>query len=102
MYTKAFPGTHISRTSASCGDPALFSRPSDAGAHPPRANENSIRDAEYRFALAPERAAVRITKLIRLLAAGIPTVRNTVTNGLSVTPTRFQGITPTRTTMAPR
>src|SRR6266849_6812352 len=98
MYTKAFAGAHFSRTNATTipyeepsnanfGAPAEFNRPNSAGAHPVRANENSIRDAAYRFAFAPESAAVSITKLTSALAAGILTDRKVVTNGLSATPT---------------
>ena len=113
MNSNASLGAHFSSTSATTipyeeasnagfGDPAAFRRPSSAGAHPVRASENSMREATYRAALAPESAAVSTTKFIRLLAPGMFTERNTVTKGLSVTPARFQGITPTSTTMAPR
>src|SRR5262252_8070670 len=83
------------------GDPAALSRPKDAGAQPVRAREKSMRDDTYKAALAPDRAAVSTTKVIMCDAAGMRAWRNTVTNGLSVTPARFHGITPTNTTMAP-
>src|SRR5207253_9994998 len=84
------------------GDPAALSRPKAAGAQPVRARENNMREDTYRAAFAPERAAVSTTNVIMCGAAGIPACRNTLTKGLSVTPARFQGITPTKTMIAPR
>src|SRR6266849_8081800 len=80
--TKAFFGAHFSSTSAttmpydeannaSRGDPAAWSRPRKAGAHPVRASENRTREAAYSAAFAPDNAAVRITKVMMCGAAGI-------------------------------
>src|SRR5260370_36423523 len=60
-----------------------------------------MREVTYRLALAPESAAVSTTKFMMKPAAGIPLNLKTVTNGLSATPARFHGITPTITAMAP-
>src|ERR1700722_5355004 len=60
-----------------------------------------MREATQSAALAPESAAVSTTKFMTAAAWGILTVWKVVTNGLSVTPAWFQGMTPRRTTMAP-
>src|SRR6185312_14916427 len=60
-----------------------------------------MRAVAYKLALAPERAAESTTTSMRKLAEEIPATRNTVTNGLSVTPAFCHGITPTSTAIAP-
>src|SRR3982751_448897 len=87
---------------ASVGEPARLRRPSEGGAQPLRESEKSVRDAAYSAAFAPESAAVSTAKFIRCPAPGMRTVRNTVTNGDSRTPAWFHGITPVRTTIAPK
>src|SRR5881275_1958142 len=84
------------------GEPLAFSLPRTSGAQPLLAIENNIRDEMYKAAFAPDNAAVSTTKFMTWLAAGILTDRNTVTNGLSVTPARLHGMMPTNTTIAPR
>src|SRR5450755_2576592 len=107
IETNASFGAHFSRTNAMAipkdeaskaglGEPEAVRRPKIAGAHPLRDKENNIREAIYRAALAPDNAAVSTTKVMICAAAGIPAWRNTLTNGLSTTPARFHGITPTR------
>src|SRR5512146_1062438 len=72
-----------------------------AGAYRDRARENSMRAVAYKLAFAPESAAESTTTFMRKLAEEIPATRNTVTNGLSVTPALCHGITPTSTAIAP-
>jgi hypothetical protein len=48
-----------------------------------------------------ESAAVSTTKFITPAAAGMPTMENTRTKGLSARPTSVQGITPTSTAAPP-
>src|SRR4029077_15363716 len=91
----------LDTSSATTGVPRLLNRPSTAGAYPPRASENNIRAVRYRLQLTLESAAVSTTKFMIPAAAGIPADSKTRTNGLSPSPTWFQGTTPTTTDSPP-
>src|SRR5262245_27961313 len=92
----------LDATRAARGEPAWVRRAKDAGAYPPRARENKVREATYRLPFAPESAAVNTTKFMTSEARGTPMNVSTVTNGLCATPAWLHGIMPTSTTMAPR
>src|SRR5437763_2276381 len=71
------------------------------GANPDCDSEYSIRLHIYKVATEPDSAAVSATKFITPDAARRCANSNTVTNGLSFTPIRFHGTTPTRIAVAP-
>src|ERR1700719_2891094 len=91
----------LETSSATTGAPRLLKRPSTGGAYPPRASENNIRAVRYKLQLTLESAAVSPTKFMIPAAAGIPADSKTRTNGLSPSPTWFQGTTPTTTASPP-
>src|SRR3954466_14437704 len=83
------------------GTPFGDSSLSLGGAKPDWKSEYNIRLHIYKVATDPESAAVSATKFITPDAARRCANSKTVTNGLSFTPTRFHGTTPTRIAVAP-
>src|SRR2546423_12142933 len=83
------------------GTPFGASSCSLRGANPDCESEYNMRLHIYRVATDPESAAVSATKFITPDAARRCANSNTVTNGLSFTPNRFHGTTPTSTAVAP-
>src|SRR3954466_1790327 len=71
------------------------------GANPDCESEYNIRLHIYKVATEPESAAVSATKFITPDAARRCANSKTVTNGLSFTPIKFHGTTPTRIAVAP-
>ncbi|MNH34290.1 hypothetical protein D3C79_948740 [compost metagenome] len=77
--------------SARSGTPRLLSGDRLFGAMPVFDMAQRMRVEAYSPELPTERMAVRMTKFIRSAAKGMPTMSNTCTNGLSISPACSNG-----------